>query len=198
MPESVSPVIEGMDEHIKRTVELLEKTDLDAVSALVDKLYEAYQEGRRVFICGNGGSAATASHFSEDLAKSTIKDHTVQKRLRVSSLTDSVPFISALGNDWGYDTIFREQLVTGAEEGDVLIAISGSGNSPNVVSAVQWASENGMFTVGFSGFNGGKLKGLVDLSVHSPVLDMEIAENTHMVVVHLVVSGLRAKINEAA
>ena len=136
MPESVSSVIEGMDEHIKRTVELLEKTDLEAVSALVDKLYEAYREGSRVFICGNGGSAATASHFSEDLAKSTIKDHTVQKRLRVSSLTDSVPFISALGNDWGYDTIFREQLVTNAEEGDVLIAISGSGNSPNVVSAV--------------------------------------------------------------
>ena len=198
MPESVSSAIDGMDEHIKRTVELLEKTDLDAVSALVDKLYEAYREGSRVFICGNGGSAATASHFSEDLAKSTIKDHTVQKRLRVSSLTDSVPFISALGNDWGYDTIFREQLVTNAEEGDVLIAISGSGNSPNVVSAVQWASENGLFTAGFSGFNGGKLKGMVDLSVHSPVLDMEIAENTHMVVVHLVVSGLRARINEAA
>ena len=88
--------------------------------------------------------------------------------------------------------------MTVAEEGDVLIAISGSGNSPNVVSAVQWASENGLFTVGFSGFNGGKLKGMVDLSVHSPVLDMEIAENTHMVVVHLVVSGLRAKISEAA
>ena len=86
MPESVSSAIDGMDEHIKRTVELLEKTDLDAVSALVDKLYEAYREGSRVFICGNGGSAATASHFSEDLAKSTIKDHTVQKRLRVSSL----------------------------------------------------------------------------------------------------------------
>ncbi|MFP6632476.1 MAG: SIS domain-containing protein [Planctomycetota bacterium] len=198
MSESVSTVIEGMGEHIKRTVELLEKTDIEAVSALVDKLFEAYQAGTRVYICGNGGSAATASHFSEDLAKSTIKDQAVQKRLRVSSLTDSVPFISALGNDWGYDTIFREQLVTVAEEGDVLIAISGSGNSPNVVSAVQWASENGLFTVGFSGFNGGKLKGMVDLSVHSPVLDMEIAENTHMVVVHLVVSGLRARINEGA
>ena len=148
MPESVSSVIEGMDEHIKRTVELLEKTDLEAVSALVDKLYEAYREGSRVFICGNGGSAATASHFSQDLAKSTIKDHTVQKR--------------------------------------------------HGVSAVQWAAENGVFTAGCSGFNGGKLKGMVDLSVHSPVLDMEIAENTHMVVVHLVVSGLRAKISEAA
>jgi len=198
MEESASPLIEGMNEHIKRTVELLEKTDLEAVSALVEKLYEAYQDGTRVFICGNGGSAATASHFSEDLAKSTIKDQAVQKRLRVSSITDSVPFISALGNDWGYDTVFREQLVTNAEEGDILIAISGSGNSPNVINAVQWAVDNGLFTVGFSGFNGGKLKSTVDLCVHSPVLDMEIAENTHMVVVHLVVSGLRAKISEAA
>ncbi len=198
MEESASPLIEGMNEHIKRTVELLEKTDLEAVSALVEKLYEAYQDGTRVFICGNGGSAATASHFSEDLAKSTIKNQAVQKRLRVSSITDSVPFISALGNDWGYDTVFREQLVTNAEEGDILIAISGSGNSPNVINAVQWAADNGLFTVGFSGFNGGKLKSTVDLCVHSPVLDMEIAENTHMVVVHLVVSGLRAKISEAA
>ena len=198
MEESENPLIEGMNEHIKRTVELLEKTDLEAVSSLVEKLYEAYQAGTRVFICGNGGSAATASHFSEDLAKSTIKDQTVQKRLRVNSITDSVPFISALGNDWGYDTVFREQLVTSAEEGDILIAISGSGNSPNVINAVQWAGDNGLFTVGFSGFNGGKLKSMVDLCVHSPVLDMEIAENTHMVVVHLVVSGLRAKISEAA
>lgn len=198
MEESAGPLIEGMNEHLKRTVEVLEKTDLEAVSALVDKLYEAYQDGTRVFICGNGGSAATASHFSEDLAKSTIKDQTVQKRLRVNSLTDSVPFISALGNDWGYDTVFREQLVTSAEEGDILISISGSGNSPNVINAVQWAMDNGLFTVGFSGFNGGKLKSMVDLSVHSPVLDMEVAENTHMVVVHLVVSGLRTKISEAA
>lgn len=198
MEESAGPLIEGMNEHLKRTVEVLEKTDLEAVSALVEKLYEAYQDGTRVFICGNGGSAATASHFSEDLAKSTIKDQTVQKRLRVNSLTDSVPFISALGNDWGYDTVFREQLVTSAEEGDILISISGSGNSPNVINAVQWAMDNGLFTVGFSGFNGGKLKSMVDLSVHSPVLDMEVAENTHMVVVHLVVSGLRTKISEAA
>ena len=198
MEESENPLIEGMNEHIKRTVELLEKTDLKAVSSLVEKLYEAYQAGTRVFICGNGGSAAPASHFSEDLAKSTIKYQTVQKRLRVNSITDSVPFISALGNDWGYDTVFREQLVTSAEEGDILIAISGSGNSPNVINAVQWAGDNGLFTVGFSGFNGGKLKSMVDLCVHSPVLDMEIAENTHMVVVHLVVSGLRAKISEAA
>ena len=198
MTEASVPVLQGMQEHIQRTNDLLQRLDLNVVSSLVERLYEAYMNGQRVFIFGNGGSAATASHFAEDLAKGTVKDRTVEKRLRVQSLTDSVPFISALGNDWGYDSIFREQLLTNASADDVAIAISGSGNSPNVVSAVQWGKENGLFTCGFTGFNGGKVKGLVELSIHSPVLDMEIAENCHMIGVHLVVSGLRAKISSAA
>ena len=197
MTEPESQLVQDMQEHVKRTSELLEGLDLDAVRALVEKLFDAYQEGRRVFICGNGGSAATASHFAEDLAKGTIKDMSVQKRLRVLSITDSVPFISALGNDWGFDTVFREQLVTNASSGDILIAISGSGNSPNVISAVKWASENDLFTAGFTGFNGGKLKSMVDTCIHLPVLDMEIAENAHLVVVHLVVGGLRTMIRES-
>ncbi len=187
-----------MQEHIQRTLEMLQQIDYPAVARLVDKLHEAYELGRRVFIFGNGGSAATASHMAEDLAKSTVKDMTAQKRLRVQSLTDSVPFISALGNDWGYEYIFREQLVTNGSAGDVAIAISGSGNSPNLLSAVEWARQNGVFTCGFTGFNGGKLKGMVDLSIHSPILDMEIAENCHMIEVHLVVGGLRSRIKASA
>ena len=197
MTETVSALVQGMTEHVQRTADLLAKIDLQAASELVERLYDAYREGRRVFIFGNGGSAATASHFCEDLAKSTIADASIAKRLRVSSLTDSVPFISALGNDWGFETVFREQLVTNAEAGDIAIAISGSGNSPNVVTAVKWAKENGLFTVGLTGFNGGQLKSMVDLSLHSPVLDMEIAENTHMVIVHLAVGGLRSLIRQA-
>ena len=126
-----------------------------------------------------------------DSAKGILKDMEETKRLRVHSLTDSVPFLSALGNDCGYETVFREQLMTLASPGDTLIAISGSGNSPNILSAVKWAKENGIFTCGMSGFNGGKLKSSVDLSIHCPVLDMEIAENAHTVAMHLVVSGLR-------
>jgi D-sedoheptulose 7-phosphate isomerase len=183
-----------MRDQLQRTIELLGQIDMAAVGRLVDKLHEAYETGKRVFIFGNGGSAATASHLAEDLAKSTVKDMTVARRLRVLSLTDSVPFISALGNDWGYDAVFREQLVTNAAPGDVAIAFSGSGNSPNVVNAIKWAKENGLFTCGFTGFNGGQLKALVDLSIHSPVLDMEIAENCHMVESHLVVNGLRSRI----
>lgn len=193
VPEGADPALieQGMQEHVERTIEILNRLDLNAIQTLVGKLHDAYERGLRVFIFGNGGSAATASHFAEDLAKGIIKNMEETKRLRVSSLTDSVPFISALGNDWGYETVFREQLITNASPGDVVIAISGSGNSPNVVSAVKWASENGLYTCGLTGFNGGKLKAAVDLSIHCPVLDMEIAENGHMIVVHLVVSGLR-------
>lgn len=198
MSEPATQLTQGMEEHVKRTVELLEQIDYARVAQLVEKLFEAYQEGRRVFIFGNGGSAATSSHLAEDLAKGTIKDMSVQKRLRVLSLADSVPFISALGNDCGYETIFREQLITNAAADDIAIAISGSGNSPNVINAVKWANENGLFTVGLTGFNGGKLKGMVDLSIHNPVLDMEIAENTHMIIVHLVVGGLRTLIQQTA
>jgi D-sedoheptulose 7-phosphate isomerase len=198
MTEASRRIVEGMQEHIQRTLEMLQQIDYPAVARLVDKLHEAYELGRRVFIFGNGGSAATASHMAEDLAKSTVKDMTAQKRLRVQSLTDSVPFISALGNDWGYEYIFREQLVTNGSAGDVAIAISGSGNSPNLLSAVEWAKQNGLFTCGLTGFNGGKLKGMVDLSIHSPILDMEIAENCHMIEVHLVVGGLRSRIKASA
>lgn len=197
MSETESTIEEGMQHHVERTIELLRRIDLNAVKSLVDRLHQAYDEGSRVFICGNGGSAATASHFAEDLAKGILKDMEETKRLRVLSLTDSVPFISALGNDCGYETIFREQLITQASTGDTLIAISGSGNSPNVLSAVKWARENGLYTCGMTGFNGGKLKSMVDLSIHCPVLDMEIAENAHMIAVHMVVSGLRNALRAA-
>jgi D-sedoheptulose 7-phosphate isomerase len=113
------------------------------------------------------------------------------------SLTDCTPFITALGNDCGYDTIFREQLRTHGVAGDVALGISGSGNSPNVLSAISWAKENGLYTVGVTGFDGGRLKNMVDLSIHYPVMDMEISENAHLIVVHLVVGGLRRLINAA-
>jgi D-sedoheptulose 7-phosphate isomerase len=185
-------------DHVARTREILDRIDYPLVQKVVERLYEAYVEGQRVFIYGNGGSAATASHIAEDLAKSTVKDASVEKRLRVQSLSDATPFITALGNDWGYDTIYREQLITLASAGDVSIAISGSGNSPNIVNATRWAREKGLFTVGLTGFNGGKLKGMVDVAIHSPILDMEIAENAHMIVGHLFVGGLRSMVAAAA
>jgi len=188
--------MQGMQDHVLRTTKILQQIDFPAVARLTERLFESYQTGKRVFIFGNGGSAATASHLAEDLAKSTVKDMSVQKRLRVQSLTDCVPFISALGNDWGYENIFREQLVTLASAGDVAIGISGSGNSPNVLRAVEWARESGVFTCGLTGFSGGKLKGIADLCIHSEIHDMEVAENCHMIEAHLLVGGLRALVRE--
>ena len=196
MQSSAQMLLGGMEEHVRRTEEVLRGTDYRAVETLVQKLYSAYQEGRRVYLFGNGGSAACASHFAEDLAKGTVKDP-AQKRLRVMSLTDCTPFITALGNDCGYDTIFSEQLRTHAVAGDIALGISGSGNSPNVLTAIAWARENGLYTVGITGFDGGKLKKMVDLSIHYPVMDMEISENAHLIVVHLAVGGLRRLINAA-
>src|SRR6266498_712486 len=128
-----------------------------ADQTLLQKFLSADQEGRRVYLFGNGGSAACASHFAEDLAKGTVKDPG-QKRLRVMSLTDSTPFITALGNDCGYETIFLEQLRTHAVAGDIALGISGSGNSPNVLNAISWANENELYTVGVTGFDGGRLR----------------------------------------
>ena len=198
MSKEVASVVKVMEDHVEQTAEVLRSFDLQAVIRLVEKLHDAYNTGKRVFIFGNGGSAAAASHLAEDLAKGILADMTVQRRLRVLSLCDSVPFLTALGNDCGYDSVFREQLLTNASSGDLAIAISGSGNSPNVLNAVQWARDNGLFTCGLTGFDGGKLQSMVDLNIHAPVDDMEIAENCHMVAIHLVVSGLRAAIREAA
>jgi len=195
--QSSDKVARALRAHLDRTLEVVKDADLTGVGKLIERLREAYERGQRIFIFGNGGSAAAASHFAEDLAKGTIRDMANPKRLRAQSLADGVPFLTALGNDCGYETVFREQLITYASAGDVAIAISGSGGSPNVLAAVQWARKNGLFTCGLTGFGGGKLKGMVDLCIHSPVDDMEVAENSHMVLIHLVVSGLRSALSSA-
>src|SRR3954470_3222651 len=128
------------------------------IEALAGLIEEAYHAGRFVFICGNGGSGANASHLCEDLAKCTLRDFENQRRLKVLSLTDNTPAILAWGNDEGYDRIFAEQLKNLASPGDLLLAISGSGNSPNILKAVEWANREGLTTVGITGFGGGKLR----------------------------------------
>lgn len=188
LPQAVAKEVSS---HLDRTVEALKQIDLAAVSQLIERLRAAYEKGQRVFVFGNGGSAAAASHFAEDLAKGTIRDMSETRRLRVQSLADSMSFLTALGNDCGYDVVFREQLITLAAPGDVAIAISGSGNSPNVLRAIEWARANDLFTCGLTGFSGGKLASLVDLHIHVPIDCMEVAENGHLVVIHMVVSGLR-------
>ena len=147
-----------------------------------------------VFVIGNGGSAANASHFAQDLAKGTRLSLDQEKRIKALSLTDNLPFVSALGNDDGYETIFEQQLRTFATPADLLIAISGSGNSPNIIKAVEWANENELVTVGITGFNGGKLRQINKHSVHVPLDDMCTAESIHSIIFHYIVLELKEKI----
>jgi D-sedoheptulose 7-phosphate isomerase len=161
---------------------------------LVETLFEAFEEERTIFLIGNGGSAAAASHFGQDLAKGTLSSMQAKRRFRVIPLTDNIGYITALANDEGYDSVFEQQLRNLARRGDLLIAISGSGNSSNVLRAVEYARSIGMKTIGVTGFDGGKLRGLVDESVHVPIEDMGMTEAMHGVVFHLAMAQLRARL----
>jgi len=178
--------------------ELLRIDDKE-VERLADAIYDCYAKGSTVFLCGNGGSGSNASHFCEDLGKGTLRredfenDH--KRRLRVLSLTDNTPYILAWGNDEGFDRIFVEQLKNLARSGDLLVAISGSGNSPNVLRAVEWANRNGLKTFGCTGFSGGKLRELAQEGLHVPLDDMGIVETIHLAAFHWVVDNLHARIS---
>jgi D-sedoheptulose 7-phosphate isomerase len=161
---------------------------------LIATLYGAFDEGRTIFLCGNGGSAAAASHFGQDLAKGTLSSMEAKRRFRVIPLTDNIGFITALANDEGYDCIFEQQLRNLGGEGDLLVAISGSGNSRNVLRAVEYAHSIGMRTIGITGFDGGKLRALAQESVHVPIDDMGMCEAVHGIVFHAAMCFLRERL----
>lgn len=185
----------GVNEYLERVcveIRRIDPAELEKLSALIE---DAYHSGRFVFICGNGGSGANASHLCEDLAKCTLRNFENQKRLKVLSLTDNTPAILAWGNDEGYERIFVEQLKNLASPGDLLLAISGSGNSPNILKAVEWSNRQGLITVGITGFSGGKLRTLARHGVHAAVDDMGIAESLHQVVFHWIIDDLYRRIS---
>jgi D-sedoheptulose 7-phosphate isomerase len=173
----------------------IDKLNVDEIQAMADAIYQRYLSNRFVYIIGNGGSGANASHLCEDLGKSTVLDFENQKRLKVLSLTDNTPYILAWANDTSYDRVFVEQLKNFGEAGDLLIAISGSGNSPNVLKAVEWANAHGIETIGITGFGGGKLRTLATKAVHCPVDDMGIVESLHQILFHYVLDDVHGKIN---
>jgi len=176
----------------------LERIDGAQVQDLADAIYECYQQRRFVFVIGNGGSGSNASHFCEDLGKGTLRredfENDKKKRLRILSLTDNTPYILAWGNDEGFDRVFVEQLKNIASPGDLLVAISGSGNSPNILRAVDWANRNGVRSFGCTGFTGGKLKNLAQHNLHVPLDDMGIVETIHLAAFHWIVDNLYGRI----
>lgn len=184
---------------LDRVATELQRIDPEQVQRLSDLIYDCYCQERFVFIIGNGGSGSNASHFCEDLGKGTLHrrffDDSSKRRLKVLSLTDNTPYILAWGNDEGFERVFVEQLKNLARAGDLLIAISGSGNSPNILRAVEWANAHGLTTFGCTGFSGGRLKELAHHNLHVPLDDMGIVESIHLTAFHWVVDDLYRRIS---
>ncbi len=162
---------------------------IDLIEQVVDVLRRARAQKKRVFIFGNGGSAATASHLACDLAKGANTDG--KPRLRAVALTDNVPLISAWANDTSYENIFAQQLQDQVEAGDIVIGISGSGKSPNVLNGIRVAKSVGAITIGLTGFDGGDLKDLVDICIVVPDDSIDQVEDVHLVLGHIITSCLK-------
>jgi D-sedoheptulose 7-phosphate isomerase len=173
-------------------IETLEALDLQSVAAMEDAFAQAHQSGNRIFTMGNGGSGASASHAAGDFIKGA--SYGLDQRFKMICLNDNLPSMMAIANDIGWDDIFVEPLKNYVEPGDVVIGISGSGNSRNVLKAIAHAQSIGAITIGMTGFSGGKLKSMVDISVHSPADDMEVAEDVHMAVFNMVKKGMMSRL----
>ena len=171
-----------------------------ALKQWADLVYQAWEDEKFVFIFGNGGSGTTASHMAEDLGKSTLLESDLRdpdrKRLKVLSLTDNAGWIMAVGNDLDYDQIFVQQLMNYGSQGDLVIAISGSGNSPNVLNAVEWANQQGLKTFGLTGYDGGRLKDIQQAGLHVDLDDMGMVESIHLCLFHWVLNDVFARINQ--
>jgi D-sedoheptulose 7-phosphate isomerase len=173
---------------------LVAELPVERIAAIVDRLIRAYDDGKQLLLLGNGGSAATASHLMNDFQKCIYL--TGGKPFRALAITDSVSLLTAWANDASYEAVFAEQIRTWAGPGDIVIAISGSGNSPNVLSAVRVARECGAWTLGLAGFQGGKLKDAVDECLVVPCDNMQRIEDVHMVIGHLLFWRMMGRLEE--
>lgn len=175
-----------IEKYLEQEIDVLKRIDLSAVNAALNLLEEGIKREATIYVFGNGGSAATASHFQNDFNKG-VSEH-IDKKFRFLCLNDNVATIMAIANDIGYEDVFRFQLQGKVKEGDILMAISGSGNSINVINAVEYGKKFGCKVVGLTGYSGGKLKELSDISLHVPVNSMQITEDVHMIFNHLMMS----------
>jgi D-sedoheptulose 7-phosphate isomerase len=174
--------------------EILDHLSEEVIEQVLDILHDARNNNQQVFILGNGGSASTASHFVCDLGKNTRVPGT--PNFKVMGLTDNMALFSALANDEGYDNVFAQQLANHLQSGDVVIGISTSGNSKNVVNAIHLANSGGAKTIGFTGFDSGELGEIVDVNMHVPSHSIEHVEDVHLVLEHLITKALREKAME--
>jgi D-sedoheptulose 7-phosphate isomerase len=170
---------------LKSTIDLISREE---ISRFLNILLDALESEKNIYIMGNGGSAATASHFAVDFNKGL--SYGKEKRFRFVCLNDNLPTLTAYANDVGYEDVFVEPLRNFLVRGEVVIGISGSGNSRNVLKAIEYANQQGALTVGITGFDGGALRKMAQYSVHIPIHDMQVTEDLHMVLDHLSYSVL--------
>ena len=171
-------------DYINQEIEILRKLDQNAINEVMNVLEEARERGAKIYICGNGGSAATASHFVCDFNKGVSQKK--DKKYQFVCLNDNVPSIMAIANDHGYDQVFLMQIEEKIKPGDILFCISGSGNSKNIVVAAEYAKSKGAKIIGATGFDGGALYKLADYHLHVPIDDMQITEDVHLIFDHLI------------
>lgn len=181
--------------HCKDYARRLSATLLDfdwaPVERLGEDLLDCWRTGRQLFLCGNGGSAGNANHLANDFMYPLSKQK--GSGIRVHALSSNPAVVTCLANDEGYENVFAYQLAVQAQQGDVLLAFSGSGNSPNILKAIDEARRIGVRSYAVTGFTGGKAKALADVSIHFPVDDMQIAEDTQTIVGHMLVQWLYAR-----
>jgi len=188
MPVSHRDIIAS---YASQLASIISSLPTDQIAALAEIIEQAHRNGRPIFLFGNGGSAATASHLAVDLAKGTE----CQPRMKALSLTDNVPQITAWANDTEYENIFAEQLRNFVGPGDVAIGISASGNSQNVLRAVELANSVGAVTIGLAGYEGGKLKSLAQHCLVVPSNNMQQIEDAHLVICHQIFTALRSRLS---
>jgi D-sedoheptulose 7-phosphate isomerase len=174
---------------VKSTLDALDPKALDA---LVEAFHTTYEKGGNIYTMGNGGSGASASHAAGDFLKGA--SYGLDKRFKMICLNDNLPSMMAIANDIGWESIFVEPLKNFLTEEDLVIGISGSGNSKNVVNALEYANANGATTVAMSGFKGGKISQIASINVHAPVMDMEVTEDVHMVIFNIVKKQMMARL----
>lgn len=170
--------------YFEKVSHTLQKIDMDSMNMAVEAMLRCYENGGTMFIFGNGGSGATASHVAGDFIKGI--SYGLEKRFKIICLNDNMPGLSAISNDLSYNEVFIEPLKNFLSDKDLVIGISGSGNSENVVKALQYAKDHNAETIAFCGFNGGKISKIADIQVHAPIADMEVTEDIHLVIFHAV------------
>jgi D-sedoheptulose 7-phosphate isomerase len=179
-------------DYLHRLTTTVESLPAESIERLSEMLYRVYTDGKQVFTLGNGGSASTASHMAADLAKNTIGPN--MRRFRIMSLNDNISILTALSNDLGYENVFSEQLQNLIQPGDMLIVLSGSGNSPNVVRAMEYARSQSAEVAALLGFGGGRAAEIADLSILVDSSDYGVVEDAHLVINHILVEYFRQRL----